>query len=174
MSSLASAPTLSRRHAVRLSSAGLAMALAAGGQRSAAAGDQTTLEANKAIVRRVFEAVNANTPDAVYELYAPDFVDRSAFPDQLPGPAGIEKAIADFHTLLPDVHITPEAMIAEGDLVATREEWRGTDPATGQEITGTTLHFWRIAQGKIVEEWSAGWEWLEQIGATQATPAAAT
>ena len=129
-----------------------------------------TTEANRAIVLRVFDAVNDNTPEVVYELYAPDFVDRSAFPDQIPGPAGIEQAIVDFNAILPDITVTVDSIIAEGDQVATREIWQGTDPSSGQVVMGTTLHFWHIEDGMIVEEWSAGWEWLAQIGAA-ATPA---
>jgi predicted SnoaL-like aldol condensation-catalyzing enzyme len=172
-------PILSRRTAVRLGGGGLAAALAARGPRPAAAQDATpgmaSGEANKTIVRRVFEeAVNGNNPAVIDELYAPDFVDHAASPDQAPGPEGIKQVIADFHALLPDVHVMVDAIVAEGDLVATREVWRGTDPATGRQVTGTTLHFWRIAGGKVAEEWSAGWEWLEQVGAGPATPVAST
>jgi predicted SnoaL-like aldol condensation-catalyzing enzyme len=130
-------------------------------------------EANKAIVLRVFEdAINTHNPALVSELFAPEFVDRSASPGQLPGPAGIEQALIYFNTILPDVEVTVDASIAEDDLVATQETWRGTDPTSGREVQGKTLHFWRIEDGKIIEEWSAGWEWLEQIGAPEATPTA--
>ena len=171
-------PHLDRRAALAcLGGGSLAAVLASRELGSARAQDATpatgSTEANKAIVQRVFEdALNANNPVLVYELYAPEFVDRSASPGQLPGPAGIEQALIYFNTVLPDVEVTVDASIAEGDLVATRETWRGTDPTTGRDVEGKTLHFWRIADGKIVEEWSAGWEWLEQIGAQEATPTA--
>jgi predicted SnoaL-like aldol condensation-catalyzing enzyme len=173
---------LDRRAALaRLGSGSLAAVLASRELGSARAQDATPATgstdcaspAKKAIVLRVFEdALNANNPGLIYELYAPEFVDRSASPGQLPGPAGIEQAISYFNTILPDVEVTVDAIIAEGDLVATHETWRGTDPTTGREVEGKTLHFWRIEDGKITEEWSAGWEWLEQIGAPEATPTA--
>jgi predicted SnoaL-like aldol condensation-catalyzing enzyme len=169
---------LDRRAALaRLGGGSLAAVLASRELGSALAQDATpatgSTEANKAIVRRVFEdAINTHNPALVYELYAPEFVDRNASPGQLPGPAGIEQALIYFNTILPDVEVTVDASIAEGDLVATRETWRGTDPTTGREVEGKTLHFWRLADGKIIEEWSAGWEWLEQIGAPEATPTA--
>ena len=132
-----------------------------------------TTEANKAIVRRVFEdAIHTHNPALVYELHAPEFVDRSASPGQLPGTAGIEQTLIYFNTILPDVEVTVDAIIAEGDLVASQETWRGTAPTTNREVEGKTLHFWRIAEGKIIEEWSADWEWLEQISAPEATPTA--
>ena len=169
---------LGRRAALaRLGGGSLAAVLASRELGSALAQDATpapgSTEANKAIVLRVFEdAINTHNPALVNELYAPEFVDRSASPGQLPGPAGIEQALIYFNTILPDVEVTVDAIIAEGDLLASRETWRGTDPTTGREVEGKTLHFWRIAEGKIIEEWSAGWEWLEQIGVPEATPTA--
>ena len=126
---------LSRRTTIRLGG-GLTATLAALAPSLATAQDATpevtSVEANKASVRRVFdEGVNVDNPDIVDELYVPDFVDHSASPDQLPGPAGIKQAISYFSALLPDVHVTVEAIVGEGDLVATREAWRGTDPTTG-------------------------------------------
>jgi predicted SnoaL-like aldol condensation-catalyzing enzyme len=172
------APTqhLDRRAAlVRLGGGSLAAVLASRELGSALAQDATpatgSTDANKAIVRRVFaDAINTHDPALVYELFAPEFVDHSATPGQLPGPAGIEQGLIYFNTVLPDVEVMVDAIIAEGDLLASHETWRGTDPTTGREVEGKTLHFWRIADGKIVEEWSAGWEWLEQIGAPEATP----
>jgi predicted SnoaL-like aldol condensation-catalyzing enzyme len=178
------APTqpLDRRAALaRLGGGSLAVVLASRGLGAARAQEATPATgstdcaspAKKAIVQRVFEdALNANNPALVYELYAPEFVDRSASPGQLPGPAGIEQALIYFNTVLPDVEVTVDAIIAEGDLLASHETWRGTDPTTGRDVEGKTLHFWRIEDGQITEEWSAGWEWLEQIGAPEATPTA--
>jgi predicted SnoaL-like aldol condensation-catalyzing enzyme len=169
---------LDRRAALaRLGGGSLAAMLASQALGSAMAQDATpapgSTEANKAIVLRVFEdAINTHNPALVSELFAPEFVDRSASPGQLPGPAGIEQALIYFNTILPDVEVTVDASIAEDDLVATQETWRGTDPTSGREVQGKTLHFWRIEDGKIIEEWSAGWEWLEQIGAPEATPTA--
>jgi predicted SnoaL-like aldol condensation-catalyzing enzyme len=161
-----------------LGSGGLATALLAREPRLTGAQDATpaaNLEANKTSVRRVFdEGVNTNNPDIVDELYTADFIDHSAFPDQLPGPDGIKQAIADFNVLLPDVHVTVDAIVGAGDLIATRETWRGTDPATGQEVMGLTLHFWGFRDGRIAEEWSCGWEWLEQIAAVSDAPAPGT
>jgi predicted SnoaL-like aldol condensation-catalyzing enzyme len=171
-------PQLDRRAALaRLGGGSLAAVLTSRELGSALAQDATpatgSTDANKAIVLRVFEdALNANNPALVYELYAPEFIDRSASPGQLPGPAGIEQALIYFNTILPDVEVTVDAVIAEGDLLASHETWRGTDPTTGRDIEGKTLHFWRLADGKIIEEWSAGWEWLAQIGAAEATPTA--
>lgn len=161
MSTLATISTVSRRRAVRLGSAGLAMALAAGGQRAAAARDQTSLEANKAIARRVFEeGFNQRNVAALEELYAPDVVDYGTWARQMPGPAGMPITSDEFQAMFPDVIVTVEGAIAEDDLVATRVTWRGTHPPAGTHLVGRTMHVFHIDNGRIVAQWSAGWDWL--------------
>jgi predicted ester cyclase len=72
--------------------------------------------------------------------------------------------IDQFHAGFPDVYAAVEGVIAEGDLVATRVTWRGTHPPAGTHVVGRTMHLFRITNGQISEEWSAGWEWLAQCG----------
>jgi ketosteroid isomerase-like protein len=148
MSSGTSHQTLSRRSAVRLGSAGLAAAVALRGIRSTQAQEAATLEANKALVHRVFEeAMNGRTEAVVSELYAPDFVDRGTWARQMPGPAGMPLTIAQFHEKVPDVTATVEMTIAEDDLVATVAVWRGSHPPAGSHLVGRTMHLFRIAKG---------------------------
>ena len=165
MSSLIHAPTLSRRRAVRLGSAGLAATLAAGGQRSVAARAETSLEANKAIARRVFEeGFNRRNQAALDEAYAPDYVDYGTWARKMPGPAGMPITTDEFHDLFPDLFVTVDGMIAEEDLVAAQVTWRGTHPPAGTHVVGRTMHLFRIANEQIVEQWSTGWEWLARRG----------
>ncbi len=60
----------------------------------------------------------------------------------------------------PDLHITIEDIIAEGDKVATRATARGTHkgefmniPPTGKQVTVTSIAIQQIAGGKVVEVW---------------------
>ncbi len=123
-------------------------------------------EENKAMIRHLFEEVlNRRNVVAIDALLATQYVDHSAWPGQAPGPAGPKQASTDVLAIFPDLHITLETIIAEGDEVATRETWRGTHAPTGKQVTGTVMHFFRIRDGKIVDEWSEGWGWLEQLGA---------
>ena len=165
MSSCSSDPTLSRRTAVRLGSAGLAAALATQASGSAQARDLSTLEANKAIARRLFDVgVNNGDEALTAALYAPDYVDRDAWARLMPGPAGMPVPLDEFRAAFPDVTVTVDAVVAEEDLVATRETWRGIHPPAGTHVVGRTMHLFRIANGQIVEEWSTGWEWLALRG----------
>lgn len=165
MPSPTNARTLNRRSAVRLGGGGLAAALATHGLPSAEAQTLTILEANKALIHRVFEeAVNGDNDAVVAELYGPEFVDPALAARFLPRPAGMPLPIDAFHTMLPAVYATVEGLIAEGDLVAARVTWRGSHPPAGTHVVGRTMHLFRIADGQISEEWSAGWEWLAQCG----------
>jgi steroid delta-isomerase-like uncharacterized protein len=76
----------------------------------------------------------------------------------LSGPAGAKQAYTRFHAAFPDVQVTIEDMVAEGDKVMVRLTTRGTHqgefagiPPTGKQITMTGMEVVRIANGKIVE-----------------------
>lgn len=74
---------------------------------------------------------------------------------------------------MPDLHVTIEDQVAEGDLVGSRHVGSGTHTGplqgfapTGRyaEMTGMTIT--RVADGKIVEAWTS-WDALgmiEQLG----------
>ena len=117
-------------------------------------------EENKALALRSWEIVNQRNPDLIEEVYPPDFVWHE--PDQdLRGYEEARQFVSTFFQALPDINITVEDVIAEGDKVVTRYTIRGTHqggteefgPPTGRqmELEGITIH--RIEDGKIVEEW---------------------
>ena len=118
-------------------------------------------EANKALARDSWEkTVNHRDLDAIEEFYAPDFVWHE--PDQdIRGYEQGRQFASTFFDAFPDINITVEDAIAEGDQVATRYTIRGTHrgeteefgPPTERqmELEGITIH--RIEDGKIVEEW---------------------
>ena len=166
-------PTLSRRRAVRLGGAGLAATIATGGRRSAKARDQRGLEANKAIVRRVFEeGFNRGSRAALEEVYAPDVVDDGAWARRTPGPAGLPITSDEFQALFPDLVVTVDGAIAEGDLVAARVTWWGAHPPAGVHAVGRTMHVFHIESGRIVAQWSAGWDWLAPYSPSRLSPPA--
>ena len=121
--------------------------------------EETTMsEDNKALARRSWEVVD--NPDLIDEIYASDLVWHE--PDQ--DVHGLEEArqfVTMYKTAFPDLNVTVEDVISEGDNAVTRYTIRGTHqgeieefgPPTGRqmELQGITIH--RIADGKIVEEW---------------------
>ncbi|CAA9298035.1 MAG: hypothetical protein AVDCRST_MAG77-5341 [uncultured Chloroflexi bacterium] len=73
-------------------------------------------EENRAVIGRVFEEVlNRQNVDVIDELFAADLVNHSAWPGQATGPAGTKQAVAEVLAVFPDLHVTVEALVAEGD-----------------------------------------------------------
>lgn len=117
-----------------------------------------------AIISRLFdEAVNQGHTEVISELYASNFIDHDPGPNQLPGPDGIIQVVKQYRSAIPDLKVIVEDVVISGNRVATRETWRGTQmnelagvPATLKQFTATRMHIFRIEDGLIVEEWSAG------------------
>jgi predicted ester cyclase len=89
---------------------------------------------------------------------------------------GVKESIAWSHSAFPDLRVTIEDQVAEGDKVATRWRVRGTHQgemmgvsATGKQVafTGTQTDY--ISGGKIVESWS-NWDTLGMLGQMGAGP----
>lgn len=135
-------------------------------------------EENKAIVRRyVEEAVNQHNLEVLDEIFAPDFIDRTAPPDQASGIEGLKQFFAMMDSGFPDFHVTVEDLIAEGDRVAVRFIFNGTHQGefmgiapTGEQVTMQGIDILRIADSRIVELW--GQEdmlgMMQQLGAIPA------
>ncbi len=115
---------------------------------------------NKAAVQRLIDEFwNERSSDVVDELFAADAViyDGGAV---LPN-RGEEFFIA-LRTAFPDMRVTVDDMIAEGEEVALRWTSHGTHmgelsgiPATNRRVTVTGITIYRFAGGRIVEEWNS-------------------
>jgi steroid delta-isomerase-like uncharacterized protein len=128
-------------------------------------------EENKALARRAWEL--ADNPDILEEVYAPDVVWHE--PDQeIRGLEQAKKFVSAYKTAFPDIKITVEDVIAEGDKVVSRVTLRGTHqgeteefgPPTGRQIEGGGITISRIEGGKIVEDWDSydNLTTLQQLG----------
>ena len=116
-------------------------------------------EENKALARRwnrIFEGDLA----IAHDIIADDCVYHDGPPDILAGPDGVKEWAIMFRNGFPDLHITEEQFLAEGDRVVGRFVAQGTHqgefmgvPATRKEITISGINIMRIADGKIVEHW---------------------
>jgi steroid delta-isomerase-like uncharacterized protein len=134
-------------------------------------------EENKALARRSWELVTEGSPDtlgdALAEVYAEDFVLHEAGED-IVGIEGLAQFVSMMRSALPDLRITIQDDMAEGDKVVTRWIAQGTHQGemmglapTGTRVTATGITIHRIAEAKIVEEWS-NWDALgmmQQLGA---------
>jgi len=134
-------------------------------------------EENKAIVRRFYqEAFSQGNLAILDEITAADFVnhDPSGPPGGWPGgPEGMRMVVGTYRTAFPDVQMTVEDQLAEGDKVVTRWSARGANtgslmgmPPTGRSIAISGISIERIAGGKIAETWVNfdGLGMLQQLG----------
>ena len=120
-------------------------------------------ELNKQIVSTIFkQAINNKNISILDSFFTPGVIDHSAWEGQEPGLKGVKKGIEGLYALLPDLKVNTEDMIASGDLIATRETWKGSDIKTKKVVTGETMHFFKISNGKVTDAWSKGWDWLPQ------------
>jgi steroid delta-isomerase-like uncharacterized protein len=117
---------------------------------------------NKAIAKRFNEDVwGTGDETALEQLFAPDFVDHGALPGQTPDREGHKQTLAEFRSAFPDLSVTTEDIVAEGDKVVSRWTARGTHQGelmgispTSKEVTITGIDVLRVAQGKVVERWA--------------------
>ena len=118
-------------------------------------------EQNKALAKRAFdELLSKGKFELAEKLYAKDFVNHGIHRNI--GFDEDQAALKGWHQAFPDLAIVPEKLIAEGDLVTVYWIARGTNtgtgnglPATGKKAEQAGITIWRIANGKIKEEWSA-------------------
>jgi steroid delta-isomerase-like uncharacterized protein len=140
-------------------------------------------ERNKELVRRCIEqALNTGNLNVVDEVLANDYVYREPTVGERRGREGFKQLITMYRTAFPDVRLTVEQQIAEGDLVVTRWTARGTHRGelfgaapTNKQVTVQGIVISRISNGKIVEEVESydALGMLRQIGSVQAGRAAA-
>ena len=132
-------------------------------------------EHNKAIVRRLFEELwNKGNLSLADELLAPNYAHYDpSTPDVGRGPESEKKRATLYRTAFPDLRLTIEDIIAEGETVMARWSCRGTHKGdlsgiapTGKQfnISGVTIA--RLSNGKMAEGW-VNWDALglmQQLG----------
>lgn len=89
------------------------------------------------------------------------------------GREAVKNFVSTLLDAFPDLEVTIEPIVAEGDLVGWQRTHTGTHqgqimgiPASNQQVTWQSLVITRISNGKIVEEWSQGnfQQKLEAVG----------
>jgi len=133
----------------------------------------TSSEENVALVRRLYEeGWGQGDIDALDDILGDDYVlhisglSRVTLPGADAtnrGPAAMGETIERFRTGFPDLQVTVDDIVAEGDTVAARTTWSGTQqnslpafdaPETGRHMDQETWGFARIECGRIVELWA--------------------
>ena len=118
-------------------------------------------EENKTNVARWREEIwNNRNVSVIDELAAPDYVGHLAgTPEPVRGPEALKRLFAAYLGAF-ETHVTPEFLVAEGDLVAVHDtnwlkhtgEFQGA-PATGKDLTWSSTDIYRFVHGRVVEQW---------------------
>ncbi len=77
----------------------------------------------------------------------------SLTPEQPTDANGDEQMMQQMYKVMPDLRLTMEDMIAEGDKVMCRNIWRWTD-ATSKKMEFHGFVLWRFEGAKIAERWA--------------------
>jgi predicted ester cyclase len=126
-------------------------------------------EAGKELVRRHFEEIwNQQNLDVAEELMAEDYLEHAvapfgqAEPGRVNGPAATRQTAGWLLAQFPDLHMTIEAIVADGDTVAVRVLSEGTNlgplngvvPPTGKRFSARQTHWFRVEDGRLAEHWA--------------------
>jgi len=119
-------------------------------------------ESNKLLAHRVWEEVwHQGQLSRIVELFTTDFVRHDPGGRELHGIDQNRQFIRSMRAAFPDVHYTVEDQIAKGDKVVVRYRFQGSHlgafqgmPPTGKQVTYTGILIYRIADGKIAEQWT--------------------
>jgi hypothetical protein len=124
----------------------------------------TPATSNKATFRRFHDATNTGDAEfiaeTIDEIVEPDVLIRSPLPVQATGAQALKEVFGRLHRAFPDLHVTVEDMVEEGDKVVGRNTVTGTHqgeylglPPTGKSVTYNEIIIFRFAGGRIAETW---------------------
>jgi steroid delta-isomerase-like uncharacterized protein len=139
---------------------------------------------NEALCRRNFEEIFTKGQfDTADEIFARNYTDHDPYtPKEFgKGPELVRKTANMYRTAFPDLKVTIEEMISDGDQVVTRWTAQGTHKGelkgvkpSNKKVTISGIQIDHVAAGKISESWTS-WDALgmmEQIGAIPTPPKA--
>lgn len=113
---------------------------------------------NKSVCRRLIDGINARNLGACEALLAPDYLYRGPGLE-LHGFEGWSQLVKTYLDAFPDLALTIDDQIAEGDKVVTRFTARGTHRGelagvapSGRQVSVPVVIISRIANGRIVED----------------------
>jgi len=109
-------------------------------------------KSNKALIREGIDALNHRDMERYFAMYAPNCV----FYEPPSEPFGVQRdrqnaqrAFTDF----PDMRLTIDDLVGEGNKVVVRWTCRATHSRSGKSLAWTGVSCMRLVDGKVVEDW---------------------
>ncbi|MEU1000723.1 MULTISPECIES: ester cyclase [Streptomyces] len=131
---------------------------------------------NKAVLERYYEeCLNKGNLDVIYEGAAPDHISHGTAPNSEEGVEHLKEWVRIQRASFPDLHVTVDDWILEGDKVVSRFTARGTHtgepyegiPAQGRDFAVPGIVIDEFRDGVIVESWFSldAFDLAKQLGA---------
>ena len=98
--------------------------------------------------------VNKRKAEVIRTNMTPDFYDHDGPGGKPTGIDGDEQMMLQMYKAMPDLHITVEETIAQGDKIVCRNVWRWTDISSGKKMEFHGFVEWRFEDRKIAERWA--------------------
>ncbi len=116
----------------------------------------------KAVMFRLYEAMNRGDFPELDHIIADDFVEHEPLPPRLsPNREGVKQYVRILRNAFPDVQFDIQDMAAEKDKVWTRVRMTGTQreeyggiPPTGKPVEMELVDIYRFARNQVIEHWS--------------------
>ena len=124
---------------------------------------------NRELARRYFEEIiNLRDFEACAQIIAEEYTEHAiapfgqSEPGLVNGPRATRESLEWLIAQFPDMHMTIEAIVAEGDTVVVRTMSRGTNlgrlngvlPPTGRRFAARQSHWFRVENNKLAEHWA--------------------
>jgi predicted ester cyclase len=132
---------------------------------------------NKATFKRFHDAVNTGDVELISktidEIVEPDALIHTPLPIEATGAQALNQVRPTLLRGLPDVHVTIEDLIAEGDKVVSRNSVTGTHQGeymglapTSKSVRYNEIFIIRFVNGRIAETWGVvdGFSQMKQLG----------
>ena len=115
---------------------------------------------NQTVFRRVIDEIfNQGNYAVIPELFTPDYLEHQF--GLHAGYQGLEGDVRSLRKTFPDLHLTIEDMVTQGEMVWARMTARGTNtvglmgPPNGKSFEIAVFDQVRVVDGKIVEHWGS-------------------
>ena len=131
---------------------------------------------NLAAIENAVAQMNSGNLEGYLEMYGDDLT-LHGYPPEVQGKEGVTAFYTAFAKALPDIELTIEDAVTDGDKVALRYRVRGTHsdelmgvPATGNKVDVEGQSFFRFENGRVAERWQSldAVTLLTQLGALPA------
>jgi steroid delta-isomerase-like uncharacterized protein len=120
--------------------------------------------ANKEMFKRFQDVTNSHEPELISrtidDIVDPDVRIRTPLPVESSGAQALKDVFSTLHRAFPDLEVTVEDLIAEGDKVVGRNSVSGTHrgnymglPPTGKPVVYNEIFIFRFEDGRIAETW---------------------